>query len=135
MSIVDKWIKEIKEKNKREESRKSFPAVFEFLDKNYLTGIDDFKNANPGVSLTEEDSYNCRIEFVKGWLKSTKDLNLSDKDRDLDDEQIAAVATLGHDVLVTARAGSGKTRTLVTRALFLIQKCNVKPDEILLTVF
>ena len=135
MSIIDKWILEIKEKSKREESRKSFPAVFEFLDKNYITGIDDFKNANPGVSLTDEDAFNCRIEFVKSWLKSTKDLNLSDQDRDLDDEQIAAVATLGHDVLVTARAGSGKTRTLVTRALFLIQKCNVKPDEILLTVF
>ena len=39
------------------------------------------------------------------------------------------------NVLVTARAGSGKTSTLVTRTAFLVKHCRVSPDELLLLVF
>ena len=36
---------------------------------------------------------------------------------------------------VIARAGSGKTSTLVNRAIFLQKQCGVHPSEILLLVF
>jgi len=39
------------------------------------------------------------------------------------------------NVLVTARAGSGKTSTLTSRAIFLNKHCGVSPDEILLLAF
>jgi DNA helicase-4 len=52
-----------------------------------------------------------------------------------DPEQAAAIGAVHDNILVTARAGSGKTRTLVTRAAFLVKHCRVAPDELLLLVF
>ena len=75
------------------------------------------------------DEYSdLRIDFVRNWTEGRLGLKL-------DEEQASAVAALGGDVLVTARAGSGKTRTLVTRAVFLQQHCGVKPNELLLLAF
>ena len=45
------------------------------------------------------------------------------------------VAASGGDIEVVARAGAGKTRTLVTRALFLQKHCRVAPGELLLLAF
>ena len=54
----------------------------------------------------------------------------------LDSEQAAAVgATTECDVLIAARAGSGKTRVLTTRALWLQEVCGVAPSELLLVAF
>ena len=51
------------------------------------------------------------------------------------DKQALAVATTGTDVRVTARAGSGKTRTLVARARFLIKHCHIPARNLLLLAF
>ncbi len=54
----------------------------------------------------------------------------------LDSDQAAAVgANTECDVLIAARAGSGKTRVLTTRALWLQQVCEVAPSELLLLAF
>lgn len=53
----------------------------------------------------------------------------------LDLEQSAAVAATKGDIQVVARAGSGKTRTLVTRAIFLLKHCRVAPRALLLLAF
>ena len=66
--------------------------------------------------------------FVKDWAKR----HLRDS---LDPEQAAAVAAHGGDVKVVARAGSGKTRTLTARAIFLQKHCRVSPQEMLLLAF
>lgn len=52
-----------------------------------------------------------------------------------DTEQATAIATVNGHVQVRARAGSGKTTTLVQRAVFLQKHCGVAPDEILLLAF
>lgn len=52
----------------------------------------------------------------------------------LTQSQIAAVTTLNGPVLVIAGAGSGKTKTIVHRVAYLIQK-GIKPDAILLLTF
>lgn len=52
-----------------------------------------------------------------------------------DAEQLAALGHVDGNVLVTARAGSGKTRTLVNRAAFLVRHCHVAPDDLLLLAF
>jgi DNA helicase-4 len=81
-----------------------------------------------GELLTANDVQSLKRDFVVEWAKQELDLTL-------DPEQATAVATFGGDVLVTARAGSGKTRVLVTRAIFLMKHCNVPSTELLLLAF
>lgn len=52
-----------------------------------------------------------------------------------DDEQAAAIGAVEGHVQVVARAGSGKTSTLVNRALFLQKHCGIAPSEMLLLAF
>ena len=52
-----------------------------------------------------------------------------------DEDQLKAIGATDKRVLVTARAGSGKTRTIVNRAIFLTEFCNVDPSEILILAF
>ena len=53
----------------------------------------------------------------------------------LDDEQVAAVVAENRNILVTARAGSGKTRTIVAKIVYLIAYLGYKPNEIIAFVF
>ncbi len=45
-------------------------------------------------------------------------------------EQRKAIAAADGPVLITAGPGTGKTYTLVQRAIYLIEECNVKPESI-----
>lgn len=78
------------------------------------------------VSQTEVDA--MKASFVQSWAAAA----LPDP---LDEEQAAAVAATSGDVKVVARAGSGKTRTLIARAVFLQRHCGVSPREQLLLAF
>ncbi|MDR0290538.1 MAG: UvrD-helicase domain-containing protein, partial [Treponema sp.] len=49
--------------------------------------------------------------------------------------QKMAIATTDGPVLITAGPGTGKTFTLVQRALYLIQEKGVKPEEIFMATF
>lgn len=53
----------------------------------------------------------------------------------LDYEQAAAVVDNSKNTIVIARAGSGKTRTLVAKVVYLVAKCNVLPETIMVFVF
>ena len=53
----------------------------------------------------------------------------------LDAEQARAVANGNKNLLVMARAGAGKTRTLVAKMVYLIAQCEVPADEIVAFVF
>ena len=53
----------------------------------------------------------------------------------IDYEQAAAVADESLNTIVVARAGSGKTRTLVAKIVYLVAMRGVKPDEIMAFVF
>lgn len=53
----------------------------------------------------------------------------------LNDAQLAAVTAPLAPTLVLAGAGSGKTRVLTNRILYLVQECNVNPSEILAITF
>lgn len=52
-----------------------------------------------------------------------------------DEDQLDAISATEKRVLVTARAGSGKTRTIVNRAIFLTKFCGIHPSEILILAF
>jgi DNA helicase-2/ATP-dependent DNA helicase PcrA len=51
------------------------------------------------------------------------------------DAQRKAISTVDGPVLITAGPGTGKTYTLVQRAIYLIQKKGVKPEEIMIATF
>ena len=69
--------------------------------------------------------------YVRNWFKK-----ILRPDEDLpDDEQISAISTRNKNVEVVARAGSGKTTTIISRTRFLIEHCGVDPSTILLLAF
>jgi DNA helicase IV len=69
-----------------------------------------------------------RSNFIMNWFAERSNLPP-------DSDQAAAIGADAKNVLVTARAGSGKTKTLIDRATFLQQHCSVRPDQILILAF
>jgi DNA helicase IV len=100
-------------------------ACFEsdFLSADIVFALDPARDV-----VSTEEYRRMKTDFVRAWAAR----ELQDQ---LDDDQASAVATIGGDVKVIARAGSGKTRTLTTRAIFLQKHCGVSPRELLLLAF
>lgn len=92
-------------------------------------GADAWFASTPEGVISSEEFLTWKAEFVRRWARRA----IQDDRLDLD--QARAVATTTTDLQVVARAGSGKTRTVVTRALFLMLHCHVQPKEILLVAF
>lgn len=83
--------------------------------------------------LVSRDNFDAlRVGFVRQWIALNE---LADASQMPDAEQLAAIAHVNGTVLVTARAGSGKTTTLVRRAVFLVRHCRVDPSDILMLAF
>ncbi|MPZ49823.1 MAG: AAA family ATPase [Dehalococcoidia bacterium] len=92
---------------------------------------DDAFDSDPDAALLSADEYaELKISFVHDW--GARELPKSFL---LDDEQAAAVAATRGNVQVVARAGTGKTRTLVARAVFLQKHCGISPRSLLLLAF
>lgn len=49
--------------------------------------------------------------------------------------QKEAISATDGLVLITAGPGTGKTFTLVKRAVYLIQECGIKPEQIMIWFF
>lgn len=84
--------------------------------------------------LTEQEFEAEKFSFVKSWIKANTDSRNGPKQLP-DDEQIAAISSVHGHIQVVARAGSGKTTTLVSRVLFLLKHCRIAPAEILILAF
>ncbi len=100
--------------------RNTFENIFLCAD------TESFKNY-PG-HLSEQDYLNEKSDFVQQWLKENGGAAL-------DNEQTAAISETKYHTQIIARAGSGKTSTLVNRAFFLQKHCGVAPEEMLLLAF
>ena len=119
---------EAEKKARREEWLKK---LRDFFSTDYLAA-EAFYQDTCAQFITRDDFQRERTTFIRSWLLK----NTGIKQENIpDDEQLAAVATLNKRVQVTARAGSGKTTTLVYRAFFLIKHCGVSPNEMLLLAF
>ena len=83
-------------------------------------------------NVLSRDSYKTEKKlFVKNWfLKNSQSSNTQP-----DDEQLVAISSLNENVLLKARAGSGKTSVVTDRARFLISHCGIHPDEVMLLAF
>lgn len=53
----------------------------------------------------------------------------------LNKEQLEAVKTVDGPVMVFAGAGTGKTKTLISRIVYMVKECNIKPFNILAITF
>ena len=117
-----------REKRLREQALAELtPSVDRWLRDDFLA-VDGWLSQHPLAGYLPHSWLERRkVAFVQDWARQTLDEHL-------DGEQALAVASLGN-VRVTARAGSGKTRTLVTRAAFLVRHCRVPPDQVLLVAF
>jgi len=122
---------ELKERNKRNHFEK-YQEFCENLDSQFndqyletLTILQNFVDQKV-IEKSEVDALVSR--FVQNWSQAKLSISL-------DKQQALAVGEIGGDIRLTARAGSGKTTTLVTRAVFLIQHCRFEPKSILLLAF
>ena len=59
----------------------------------------------------------------------------SDYLKNLNENQLEAVKTINGPVMVFAGAGTGKTRTLISRIVYMIKECNIQPYNILAITF
>ncbi|MBR2997270.1 ATP-dependent helicase [Candidatus Saccharibacteria bacterium] len=73
------------------------------------------------------------MQEVQKWFE--KHVSLHGEPYFLDKEQAAAVCDSHKNTLVTARAGSGKTRIIVAKIAYLIHQEGIKPAEISAFVF
>ncbi len=98
------------------------------LQNDYLS-TDEIYREQCAVHLTKEAYLEIKHQFVRDRLKQIG------IDQTVSDEQLAAIASTTEHILLTARAGSGKTKTLVNRALFLHLHCKVPVGQILVLAF
>ncbi|MFM2432074.1 MAG: hypothetical protein RLZZ511_3287 [Cyanobacteriota bacterium] len=121
------WLAEQEKKRKNEAIRSANIEIHRSFRQDFLNSHTSY-----GVHFSQ---YVCRSvyqerkqRYVQFWLK--KNLNFR-----LDLEQAMTIGAVETHTQVIARAGSGKTSTLVSRAIFLQKHCGVAPSEILLLAF
>lgn len=136
--LVEEAARQIREAEERERLHRVELARYENRDRAIAElrqlFLEDFLGTHMGVisevlgdiPLTEGIAERSR--FVLHWAKS----GLSHPP---DFAQVNAIASVHEHTLVAARAGSGKTRTIVNRAAFLVKHCGVDPGQIILLAF
>jgi DNA helicase IV len=116
---------------KRSERLESIRKAFR---NNFLTSESYFRSAGDGL-ISEAEFAQEKISFVQTWISDYLGAAKGGKHQPPDDEQASAIAAVNGHVQVVARAGSGKTTTLVNRTLFLLKHCGVAPSQMLLLAF
>lgn len=116
-----------------EEKRKELLHEIRDRLRSDFLGADSFFLASCAHLISQDDYKSERITFVKSWI--ARPVAKRGEKRLPDDEQAEAIAAVHGHVQVVARAGSGKTTTIVNRTLFLLKHCGVAPSEMLLLAF
>lgn len=98
-------------------------------------GIEDFYTTSCDQVVSANELAGEKAAFVTSWIQANIIDGINSEVHPPNAEQAAAIAAVNGNVQVVARAGSGKTTTVVNRTLFLIQHCGVKPEHILILAF
>ena len=119
------------EKERQDKAHREKQTLLKSLRKHFkrdfLTAYDFYQShCTARISFKEYETE--KTNYVRSWAKDYLNTNP-------DIEQAAAIGAVEGHIQVVARAGSGKTATLVTRALFLQKHCGVAPDKMLLLAF
>lgn len=99
---------------KKEEKVKIFNEIFDNFD-NYIV------NYNKNYVFTQKENLKQYFDNIEG--------------KKLDEQQQTAVITDEYSNLIIAGAGSGKTLTILGKVKYLIEKKNIRPENILLLSF
>ncbi len=102
--------------------------------RNDFPGADAFYEREISDILSRGEYEREKTDFARKWLSENTPEGREGK-VSFSDEQVAAVARIGGNVQLVARAGSGKTFTLVARTLFLLGHCGVPAGALLLLAF
>ena len=134
--------KEEVERRKREELKKLIVEKRDaFLEqiRNQLRcdflSADVIFHSSPMEEVSQAEYDEEKISFVKSWIVESMPSDKHGNKRLPDDQQTSAIAAVNGHVQLIARAGSGKTTTLVNRTLFLLKHCGVAPSQMLLLAF
>jgi DNA helicase-4 len=102
------------------------------LDHNYVKAATVPEYSGEGVTLDAAARHTIEEDFVRTWLGNSANVTLKNPPTT---EQIRVISRITDRLLVRARAGSGKTTTIVARVVFLIRHCGMAPETILLFAF
>lgn len=80
------------------------------------------------LAFNGHDFESLVLDEIKNWAKRIVPTGI-------DREQALAIASFHNHTKVVARAGSGKTTVMALRAVFLMDYCSVKPENLLLMAF
>ena len=114
---------------KVEEDRKKslIEDLFRCFEDNFLNSDVVYKKQFSMV-FSKEEFEAKKISYVRKWIKTHTG-------NDIDSEQARAVGSLDKNIQVVARAGSGKTATIINRAIFLHKHLGIPEDQIILVAF
>lgn len=110
----------------RKDIRSADKAVVRFIsDKNTREALMLYLGEEESIALPEKQ------EEVKAKVEDFLDFDFGNAN----EAQKEAVTSSSEPLLIVAGPGTGKTFTLVQRAVFLIQKRHVKPENIMMAAF
>ena len=118
-----------KSDNEMERERASFSRSFsETLAARSLAKLDElYRNRPDSVSMSLKDFLHRKLPVVREVVGKFESA--------LDHEQMAAIALPWQNLLIQARAGSGKTRTICARAALAIRDESLIPNQVLILAF
>jgi DNA helicase IV len=126
--------KEKARKRRKEKRKKHIENIRKMLETDFF-GADAYYYGTCCADISPSEYEAEKHSFVRSWMEAHISMGKNGRTIVPDEEQIAAIAAVNGNIQVVARAGSGKTSTLVNRAYFLMKHCGVDPNEILLLAF
>ena len=135
--VQEKEAQRAVEKRRQEEERirqeeilrreKAIGQIREKFEHDFLNA-DQFYEKNLSSILSNHEYEKEKIRFVQGWISQKTSMYP-------DNNQAKAIGAVHGNIQLVARAGSGKTSTIINRALFLVEHCNIYPEELFLLAF
>ena len=119
----------------REQKRQTLIARLTDLLKTDFLAADSFFQSSCLPWITKDEFNDSKRSFVKHWFSNGDKIAGLTRKHSPDLAQVDAIAEITDHALVIARAGSGKTATLVNRVIFLLQHCRVPANSILVLAF
>lgn len=117
---------------KRRKAKDYLASIVKVLESHDFLKADELFNKFPELINREDYEKLKTVEVIKYF---STNFNEKGKPFVLDVEQAEAIAAMGKSILVSARAGSGKTRVLSAKILYLLEKEKLNEDEICVLAF
>ena len=112
----------------KEKRKQVIQAIQQLYPGHWNSTIREISAELDGHDVDEEMINEAKIILIRNWFSSK---NLGEPS----EEQAVVIGNCSNSLRVIARAGSGKTRTIAQKILFLVHFLGNKPDEILALVF